>query len=219
MPDADRSEAALTEKLRLLLVEDDPSDIHIVVQQLQNADVCEYTLQTVHTAADAEALLAKDPSIDCVILDLRLPDSDGIATVERIHSIVPDTPRAASARPSGDRWSAEGPILDRVRVPAVYIDPQLIIKCANKRFTDLVGFSENDIVGAAFTEVLAVDDLVDLALQIREVVRGEKPAWEGIVGLVRRGGMVARRRIVVAGIDPPEGERADLLVLVDPQEQ
>ncbi|GIU84443.1 MAG: hypothetical protein KatS3mg008_1218 [Acidimicrobiales bacterium] len=258
------NESNVPEKLRLLLVEDDPNDIHIIVQQLQQADVCEYTLQTAHTAADAEAVLARDESIDCVVLDLRLPDSDGIATVERIHARAPDTPiivltgrdekdlaldaiqagaqdfllkgvvrgnsilrcarwavaraRAASAKPAVDRWSTGGPILDRLRVPAVHVDPQLSIRCANKLFVDLVGFSEDEIAGAAFTDLLAVDDLVSLALELRAVVRGEAETWQGVVGLVKRGGVVTRRRMTVLGVSPPEGDRAELLVLVDPGE-
>lgn len=77
--------------LSLLLVEDDPADTSLVIQQLDRADVCPYRLRMAVSVGDAEATLAND-HVDCILLDLSLPDSDGVASVERIHRMAPTIP-------------------------------------------------------------------------------------------------------------------------------
>jgi PAS domain S-box-containing protein len=77
--------------LSLLLVEDDPADTSLVIQQLDRADVCPYRLRMAVSVGEAEVTLAND-AVDCVLLDLTLPDSDGVASVERIHRVAPTIP-------------------------------------------------------------------------------------------------------------------------------
>jgi CheY-like chemotaxis protein len=69
--------------LRLLAVEDDPTDRSWLELMLKDATVCPYVMRFVGTMADAlSALHAGD--YDCVLLDLSLPDSDGIESVRRV---------------------------------------------------------------------------------------------------------------------------------------
>jgi PAS domain S-box-containing protein len=79
------------EAIRIRLVEDDPTDTRLLISLLDHADVCEYRLQTVGTAADAERMLVND-QYDVVLLDLSLPDCDGLPSVQRVMAVAPATP-------------------------------------------------------------------------------------------------------------------------------
>jgi two-component system, NarL family, sensor histidine kinase UhpB len=78
-------------KIAILLVEDDPTDTRLLISLLDHADLCEYSLQAVATAADAERSLVHG-DFDVVLLDLSLPDCDGLVSVERILRVAPTTP-------------------------------------------------------------------------------------------------------------------------------
>lgn len=82
---------AEADKITILLVEDDPTDTRLLIQLLDHADVCDYTLQAVATLADAERMLVNS-AFDVVLLDLSLPDCDGLVSVERVLAVTPGTP-------------------------------------------------------------------------------------------------------------------------------
>jgi PAS domain S-box-containing protein len=82
---------AEADKISILLVEDDPVDTRLLIQLLDHADVCDYTMQAVATLADAERSLVTS-DFDVVLLDLSLPDCDGLVSVQRVLSISPRTP-------------------------------------------------------------------------------------------------------------------------------
>ncbi len=70
--------------LRLLLVEDAPRDARVLRELLADIDgMPPPTLHHVTTLAQAEAALLAAP-YDCILLDLQLPDSDGVQGVDRI---------------------------------------------------------------------------------------------------------------------------------------
>jgi PAS domain S-box-containing protein len=77
--------------LSILLVEDDPTDARLLLSLLDHADLCEYELRAVGTAADAERALVES-AFDVVLLDLSLPDCDGLMSVERVLARSPETP-------------------------------------------------------------------------------------------------------------------------------
>lgn len=79
------------EPLRLLAVEDDPTDSAWLVQLLEQSSICPFHLSFVLTMADAEASL-EIGEVDCVLLDLSLPDSWGLESIRRILSVAPTTP-------------------------------------------------------------------------------------------------------------------------------
>lgn len=79
------------EPLRLLAVEDDPTDSAWLVQLLEQSSVCPYHLSFVLTMADAEASLEVG-EVDCVLLDLSLPDSWGLESIRRILTVAPSVP-------------------------------------------------------------------------------------------------------------------------------
>jgi diguanylate cyclase (GGDEF)-like protein len=76
--------------LRLLLVEDDPADARLVRELLRD---CRDAFTVVHAARLAEALeLAATQPVDVILLDLTLPDSSGLETVQRACAAVPGLP-------------------------------------------------------------------------------------------------------------------------------
>ncbi len=72
--------------IRLLVVEDDPTDREWLDVMLKNATLSPFKTFTVASAADAEKALEVH-GFDCVLLDLSLPDSDGLDTLQRMLSV------------------------------------------------------------------------------------------------------------------------------------
>jgi len=75
--------------MKILLIEDHPLFLDglslLFAQEFPHAEVLQ-----AQSLAEAEALLTGDAGIDWVLLDLGLPDSDGIAALERVHQLRPD---------------------------------------------------------------------------------------------------------------------------------
>lgn len=67
-------------RCRVLLVEDDPGDAHLVRQFLRAASEMRFDVVSVGSLAEARQQLAGSPP-DVLLLDLSLPDSIGLATV------------------------------------------------------------------------------------------------------------------------------------------
>jgi len=75
--------------IRTLLVEDNPTFAMTLVESLRQEQGVEVV--SVSLLKDAMAL-ARQMSLDVVLLDLNLPDSVGLATVERMHTSAPHLP-------------------------------------------------------------------------------------------------------------------------------
>lgn len=74
----------MSEALRLLLIEDAARDARALREMLADVeDTPPPLLRHVGTMAAAERALATEP-FDCILLDLRLPDSEGVESVQRI---------------------------------------------------------------------------------------------------------------------------------------
>ena len=70
----------------LLLVDDEVSFVEILAKRLT---LREFNISTAHSGAEALERLQTDPDIDVVILDLVMPDMDGIETMKRIKQKPP----------------------------------------------------------------------------------------------------------------------------------
>jgi serine phosphatase RsbU (regulator of sigma subunit) len=75
--------------LRLLLVEDDDGDALLFEELLHDADL-DVDVSRARTVAGAEAVLPAD--VSCVVLDLGLPDADGLAALHRLRAAAPGVP-------------------------------------------------------------------------------------------------------------------------------
>lgn len=77
--------------LRLLAVEDDPTDSDWLSHLLRQSSVCPYHLSFVTNLSDAQMSLQVG-EVDCVLLDLSLPDSWGLDSLRRLLASAPDVP-------------------------------------------------------------------------------------------------------------------------------
>jgi PAS domain S-box-containing protein len=78
-------------QFRILLVEDNPADVLILQELLEEVHDFEFTVSHVSRMADCLAELGRE-SYDAVLLDLGLPDSQGEQTCLRLKKEFPDVP-------------------------------------------------------------------------------------------------------------------------------
>lgn len=91
-PSATVAGPALGRRLSLLLVEDDRGDALLVEEQIADlADTADIDLVWVQSMAAAERVLVDDRP-DCVLLDLNLPDAQGIDALHRLGRLDPAIP-------------------------------------------------------------------------------------------------------------------------------
>ena len=79
-----------SEAISLLLVEDNPEHVDFLRQLFATPELSHFHLETVGSLAEAIAWL-KIGSIDLILLDLSLPDSDGLETFIRVYEAAPHT--------------------------------------------------------------------------------------------------------------------------------
>jgi serine/threonine protein kinase/CheY-like chemotaxis protein len=72
-------------RTKLLLVEDNPADARLVFEYLKDAEV-EYDIIHVETASEAIEHLISDAVFSLILLDLSLPDSQGLDTIRTIQN-------------------------------------------------------------------------------------------------------------------------------------
>ncbi|MFG1997722.1 PP2C family protein-serine/threonine phosphatase [Spirillospora sp. NPDC048911] len=77
-----------SERLRLLLVEDDPGDAFLVEELLRESEP-DVTITLARTLSEALKLL--DVEVQCVLVDLALPDAQGLETLRQVLAKAPDT--------------------------------------------------------------------------------------------------------------------------------
>ena len=75
----------------ILIVEDSPLHARIIMTMLSDIGIPDYKVGSVPLLRDALTLITKWQP-DCILLDLTLPDAEGIEAVEAIVSAVPDVP-------------------------------------------------------------------------------------------------------------------------------
>ena len=77
--------------IRVLLVEDEEGDAYLVKSALKLADKINFEITWVESLALAKKALASI-HFDVILLDLSLPDSDGLQTVEIAQHVAMDIP-------------------------------------------------------------------------------------------------------------------------------
>jgi len=78
-------------KYSVLLIEDDPGDARLVAEVLKQAGNMHFALENVNNLADGLAKLSVR-QFDVVLLDLSLPDSFGVSTMDQVLDQAPDQP-------------------------------------------------------------------------------------------------------------------------------
>jgi signal transduction histidine kinase len=80
-----------TGHLRILLVEDNVGDMVLLRETLKDIPQVRYDLTHVETLAGAEEEL-KNPEFDLVLLDMHVPDGEGVGNISRICAAAPQLP-------------------------------------------------------------------------------------------------------------------------------
>ena len=80
---------SLSFPIQLLLVEDDPGDA-LLVESLLAGVAPNVDVMRVERLQEAAEMMSAPPGLDCVLLDLNLPDSIGLDGLERLRNLSPD---------------------------------------------------------------------------------------------------------------------------------
>ena len=90
-----------TTAVKILLVEDSPSDADLLQQTLQQGGLPRFELTCVERLDAAFACLGNEP-FDVLLLDLSLPDSNGAETFQRVRRAAPAVPIVVLTRPTAE---------------------------------------------------------------------------------------------------------------------
>src|SRR5215475_2463236 len=85
------SEDSQTERVKLLLIEDNPSDARLIEVMLDHASNGLFEIEHFERLSAGLRRLEQG-GINVVLSDLSLPDSEGLDTFERLHAKAPDIP-------------------------------------------------------------------------------------------------------------------------------
>lgn len=86
----------------VLIVDDNPGDADLARELLQQAPANQFTISQAASVAEAGAVLATAGTVDAIILDLNLPDSQGVDTVRQVRTQSADTPIVAVSGHTSD---------------------------------------------------------------------------------------------------------------------
>ena len=81
------------QQFKILLVEDNPGDARLIEELMKEAEeTVHFDLVQVESLSEALHSLGGDNSFDSVLLDLGLPDSQGLDTLQSVRAKAPSVP-------------------------------------------------------------------------------------------------------------------------------
>jgi DNA-binding NarL/FixJ family response regulator len=92
--------------IHALLVEDKPQDARLIRTLVEDVSSVPFTWENIVSLAEAKELLRLEP-FDLVLLDLSLPDSQGLDTFTRIHPHAICLPVVVLATPDDERFALQ----------------------------------------------------------------------------------------------------------------
>ena len=78
--------------IRVLLIEDNPADARLIEVLLEGVRIARFTLRWEDHLEEGLARLAGNNDFDAVLLDLSLPDSQGLDTILNVRAQAPEIP-------------------------------------------------------------------------------------------------------------------------------
>ena len=82
----------VTEKFRVLLIEDNPGDVFLLREMLDSERRCRFYISDVAATLEEGLHHIQTGRFDLVLLDLSLPDSEGLDTFDRLHAGAHEIP-------------------------------------------------------------------------------------------------------------------------------
>ncbi len=101
------AQAATIPAITVLLVEDDKADARLLRALLSDARGAPVTVAQVERLADAVASL-QDRATDVILLDLSLPDANGLDGLRRLRAVAPRIPIVVMGGPEDERLARAG---------------------------------------------------------------------------------------------------------------
>jgi len=77
--------------LRILLIEDNPGDVRLIKEMLSESKMATFDVETADRLSSGLELIANN-RFDVILLDLGLPDSQGLSTLTKLSEIKPEAP-------------------------------------------------------------------------------------------------------------------------------
>lgn len=173
-PAPDSSEPAT---LRLLLVEDNPSDAELVAEYLDLAEALEVEIQR---AARLEAAIeaTRHGLVDAVLLDLGLPDSTGLATVERFLAEIGEVPVIVlTGEADVDTGVAAIQLGAQDYLLKDQLDPELLGRVVRYARERARAQEEQRLLAAAFESAHAI-----IITDAQGIIQRVNPAFEAVTG-------------------------------------
>jgi signal transduction histidine kinase len=90
----------------LLIIEDNPGDARLIREMLDEHETLQAELFHVGSMNDAEKHLTNKP-VDFILLDLGLPDAQGLDAIKRIRAVAPDIPLVVLTGMDDDQLAAQ----------------------------------------------------------------------------------------------------------------
>lgn len=208
--------------LQILLVEDDAAHARLIIERVREApgvrivEICE-------TLGEAVELLKQRTigAFDAVLLDLGLPDSDGIDSVRGVHAAAPRLPIVVlsghgevSVAIEAMRHGAQDYIV-KGSADALQLARVLRLACERKRMQDteqmLIGVVSHDLRGPLQTIVLGCELMMKDGIDSRHVLTIRRAALRS-TALVND--LLDATRARLAGVLPVELNDIDLAAIV-----
>ena len=93
--------------IRALLIEDNPADAILIEETFAGAEAVTVHLDIADTLSTGLERLRQDRGIEVILLDLNLPDSSGLDTLERVMEGGPDLPIVVMTGMAGDELAQQ----------------------------------------------------------------------------------------------------------------
>jgi PAS domain S-box-containing protein len=141
-------------RLQVLLIEDNPGDVRLIKEMLAEAGTGDIGIESAESLSAGIDLLARN-NFDVVLLDLGLPDSQGLATLGRLYAGVPDIAIVVLTG-HGDEAIAIEAVKQGAQDYLVKgeVDEKLLLRSINYAFERRRLLAELEVSRASFTSIV-----------------------------------------------------------------
>src|ERR1700690_2200865 len=81
----------MNKMIRILLIEDNPGDARLIKEYLSDVKNTAFDFKSAERLHDGIEILENE-FVDVVLLDLKLPDSEGLGSFDQIFAVAPSVP-------------------------------------------------------------------------------------------------------------------------------